>query len=662
MNNSIYLKNRQINQYDLSSTSSNFMSSINKKITTNMKGGSCNDCLKILNGFNSGNIELALYILNNGNCCYSCKDVDGNTILHHLVSCFSTNTECKNFMNSLLSDKDCSAYINIQNNQGQTPMLLAVMNDNNELADKLKNAGANPSIQDLNGNFIQSETEFNTESSNCDKNVSINVINVKVTPEINNIKKQDLDLDLDLDSDSDSDSDSDLDLDTDNFMHKIKKDSTGVPLSEFIPDTANVLPKQQVKVKVNDFDRELSDLNTNPDTDSVLNNLSNLIKNDKFARRLKEEISSNNQQSSDFSSDLATTDRIIRDLNNGIFNSEKPTLFKGNATVMQELDTDNIVRKYVNNELSSPVKRDNINIISDSSNNLATATSDLSETAIDVRNFKNLLQENQETGFSEMAGENQSSDIPTDDLREVLNKANINTDFLEKSNFLDNKQTGGKLYGYRKIDNNDDYSTDNNLESDESGSINYDLLYDSDKEQSGGNKKISPLSRMITNQREKLHEEVFEMLMGLLNKGVLMQNNNPIDANEKNAKLVKAHIYRYISEKNPQLSGMDKIHSFKTMSEDEIVKLVSKMPNLDVLEKNIQKHIAEKQKNKSKKNSNNSSKVSSEASSEVSSDLSETVESDSKSKPAKKKTTAKKTEKKHEKKSAKKTSVKKTKK
>jgi len=48
------------------------------------------------------------------------------------------------------------------------------------------------------------------------------------------------------------------------------------------------------------------------------------------------------------------------------------------------------------------------------------------------------------------------------------------------------------------------------------------------------------------------------------------------------------------------MGGMDKILSIKTMNEDEIIKLIKKMPDLDELEENIKKHIEEK--NKMKKN------------------------------------------------------------
>jgi hypothetical protein len=88
------------------------------------------------------------------------------------------------------------------------------------------------------------------------------------------------------------------------------------------------------------------------------------------------------------------------------------------------------------------------------------------------------------------------------------------------------------------------------------------------------------------------------MIMGMLNKGLITKNSKPIEADEKNAKLIKSYLYRVVSEKNPQLTGMDKILMIKKMNDKEIIDTLYTMPDLDELEENIRKHIEEKQKNK----------------------------------------------------------------
>ena len=83
----------------------------------------------------------------------------------------------------------------------------------------------------------------------------------------------------------------------------------------------------------------------------------------------------------------------------------------------------------------------------------------------------------------------------------------------------------------------------------------------------------------------------------MLNKGLLMRKSKPIESSEKNAKLIKAFIYKQISEKNPQLNGMDKILMIKKMNEQDIISMIKNIPSLDDIEKNIQKHMEEKKNN-----------------------------------------------------------------
>ena len=131
------------------------------------------------------NLELILYILKENNCCFRCQNSSGDTILHALIP-FYNNDEIKNILEQILKN-DCSSFINIQNNQGQTPILLAVMNDYNELAEKLENAGADGRIEDINGNFVESKeenddgfmsgTEMSMDSETVKKS-SQNILNV----------------------------------------------------------------------------------------------------------------------------------------------------------------------------------------------------------------------------------------------------------------------------------------------------------------------------------------------------------------------------------------------------------------------------------------------------------------------------------------------------
>jgi outer membrane biosynthesis protein TonB len=117
-----------------------------------------------------------------------------------------------------------------------------------------------------------------------------------------------------------------------------------------------------------------------------------------------------------------------------------------------------------------------------------------------------------------------------------------------------------------------------------------DHIFSDSSDLVGGNE----LQRMINTRKSEIHMEVLNMIMEMLNKGEIRQDNKPIEASEKNAKLVKAYMYKVVSEKNPQMNGMEKISLIKNMNNTDITTILKKLPNLDKLEKEIQEHIEKK--------------------------------------------------------------------
>ena len=195
-----------------------------------------------------------------------------------------------------------------------------------------------------------------------------------------------------------------------------------------------------------------------------------------------------------------------------------------------------------------------------------------------------------------------------------------------------------KVLGFRKLNSDSDQITKKTKTNSQtqykkkySSNIDYNLLYNSDSE-FGSKSKVNELARMMSSQKDKIHQEVLAKIMNMLNEGLLLQDNKPIEANEKNAKLVKAYIYRQISEKNPQIGGMDKILLFKSMSDNEIIKMVKKMPNIDELEQTIQKHLEEKVENKSNKSKKDVDVSKTETTDSENSEKKETKKKSSKSK------------------------------
>jgi ankyrin repeat protein len=97
----------------------------------------------------------------------NCKDENNNTPLHHLVMCSNSNTDCKEVLCNLIDENTFvnSECINAQNKLGQTPILLAGLNGDDELITKLLTQGARLDIKDNEGNYLQSEEDSDVEQT-----------------------------------------------------------------------------------------------------------------------------------------------------------------------------------------------------------------------------------------------------------------------------------------------------------------------------------------------------------------------------------------------------------------------------------------------------------------------------------------------------------------
>ena len=168
MNNSARKSNLTNLFNNLSETSNNFLTEINQNLN-NLRGGGRCPCVEALKAFNAENSDLGLYILKEKNCCYCCKDDNGNTLLHHLVLCCSkhnNNNKCISALTNALKLETVSDFIDIQNSNGTTAILLAAESENEVVANKLDEAGADKSIADNTGNYLQTEDIPEPKSAN----------------------------------------------------------------------------------------------------------------------------------------------------------------------------------------------------------------------------------------------------------------------------------------------------------------------------------------------------------------------------------------------------------------------------------------------------------------------------------------------------------------
>ena len=566
MNNSSH-KSNLINLFNnLSETSNNFLTEINQNFNKQQKlyGGDSHNCpcIESLKAFNTGNVDLGLYILKEKNCCFYCKDENGNTLLHHLIQCctkYNNNNKYISALMNALKLPDVADFINIQNSNGTTAILLAVENENEVVANKLDEAGADKSIADNTGNYLQTDDISEYKSVNYSETPNEQVcINNVVNLVVNDDKKDSSDL-------------------------------SSLNLSSLVNNSNNTINSNDnsdiIAEKVKNKIIETFGINDNSNTNDIsslnLTSSDNYLDSDKFIKFLsdkynKEPVNTVNKNMNMNTFDLTSSDILTQDMN------------LLNETTSQYDDSD----ESLNSELL-------INALTEK------------------------LSKNLEHKSDAIQKVNNDESIDTDVLMKAIDNIQSSKQF-NNVNLLEGGANTEKIMGYRKLilhsDKSDNFIRESQLsklskyskKSNKSNdlSINLDLYY-SDGESGVSNNE---LSRLINSRKNDLHNEVINMIMGMLNKGLIIKNSKPIEASEKNAKLIKSFLYRIVSEKNPQLTGMYKILMIKKMNDKEIIESLTKMPDLDDLEENIRKHIEDKQQTRQDTQSNSSVSTSEEKS------------------------------------------------
>lgn len=95
------------------------------------------------------------------------QDDAGNTLLHYLVS---TPTPNMGLIKKIISRPDVKSFINKQNKNGDTPLILAVTAGQHDVADALVAAGADKSIKNKKGLHVDTETPVDVLSPAVKKN------------------------------------------------------------------------------------------------------------------------------------------------------------------------------------------------------------------------------------------------------------------------------------------------------------------------------------------------------------------------------------------------------------------------------------------------------------------------------------------------------------
>lgn len=584
MNNSNYYDNETINKIRLNLGNYLKTENSNEKDLLNLinyaqTGGSC-PCEKVLEAFSKSNVDLALYIINEGNCCYMCIDNDGNTVLHNLVN-YAFNEDCFSCLLSAINCRGSDNYINMQNYKGQTPMMLAVLNENEDLAVCFENAGAKKDIKDNEGNYIGT----NNDQSEVNKTFIKNIVNITLPskPILNN-----------------------NDIETDDFIKGVQNEVSGMfSNNEFNTETSDM------------FQPDSSSLNTEQLRDAMIKR-SNLIDSMK-----REESDFKKQQ---VHPSVYSDGDLSKIENSDMFFEAIKNKYGSNPTSSSRAITQDLFNNI--DEETTPIDLSNTEI--NRLVNEETSETDMNRNIKHTQNPVKVNLFNSDSKFSDNSDFSLSNSSIID-----LSNGTINSELLKKeisklSALSKIGMTGGgsvtKSYRNLNTDSDSNSNSDMSLQS-ESGYLSgfeYEL-------EGGGNE----ISRMLNNKKSQIHQEVIDSIINMLKEGLIKEKSKKLDADERNAKLIKAYIYKKVSEENPQMTGMDKILLIKGMNDDEFVKHLSKMPALDKIEKDIEKHL------KSKKKESDSDMTSLMSNSDDS-DKSDATDKSKKSKSTTKKTTTKK--------------------
>ena len=129
-------------------------------------GGTDNDS-KILKAASNKNIPVVEFMINNNMITnVATNDNSGKNIIHYITQDYDLYND-KQLLDKIMFNNNSKNAINNKDKNGNTPLIISVKNNNNELATQLINFGANKTIKNNEGfyvNSISSEDENNTNN------------------------------------------------------------------------------------------------------------------------------------------------------------------------------------------------------------------------------------------------------------------------------------------------------------------------------------------------------------------------------------------------------------------------------------------------------------------------------------------------------------------
>jgi hypothetical protein len=181
---------KMYNNVNYSATSSNYLKNTGSdlsdtSLTNNLIGGLTNLNTHQLNDNLDKNSKLLIDACKNNN--YNVVDLmlnnnliedygnlyDGKTVLHYVVDKYEHLKNSDEILNKILSSSNINDFINKKDSYGNTAAILSVKNNNMNLTNKLINFGANKSVKNDDGYYINSESEHQNSTNKIHSNKDI---------------------------------------------------------------------------------------------------------------------------------------------------------------------------------------------------------------------------------------------------------------------------------------------------------------------------------------------------------------------------------------------------------------------------------------------------------------------------------------------------------
>lgn len=132
----------------------------------------------ILEGARDGKYDVVYYMITKG-CLTnpSLQDNEKMTLLHYAVRDYNDSARAVEVVNELLKRNNVSEFINIKNKDGNTPLILAVKNENNPLIELLMNKGADETIVNNDGFRVERAPVPTNDTDNLQTGGIIDLVN-----------------------------------------------------------------------------------------------------------------------------------------------------------------------------------------------------------------------------------------------------------------------------------------------------------------------------------------------------------------------------------------------------------------------------------------------------------------------------------------------------